>query len=97
MFAKVRHFGFYPLGSDICYNGVKIMQLPWKEYRFPAFVFGKKQTVNSFPGQVFYTANDSRTVFFVAVEYGLGHYHIFSINDFTQRKMLRKASPHAGL
>ena len=46
MFVKVNYFGFYPLGSDVCYNDVKIMQMPWKEYRFPVLVFGKKQTVN---------------------------------------------------
>ena len=90
MFVKVNYFGFYPLGSDVCYNDVKIMQTPWESYKYPAFVFGKKQTVNPCFGQVFYAKNDNQTVFFVAIEYGLGHYHIFSINDCTQQKMIRK-------
>ena len=60
MFVKVKYFGLYPLGSDVCF------------------------------GQVFYTKDDKRTVFFVAIEYGLGHYHIFSINDKTQQKLLHK-------
>ena len=90
VFVKVNYFGFYPLGSDVCYNDVKIMQTPWEEYRFPVFVFGKKQTVDPCFGQVFYAKNDNQTVFFVAIEYGLGHYHIFSINDCTQQKMIRK-------
>lgn len=92
MFVKVNYFGFYPLGSDICYNDVKIMQTPWEEYIFPVFVFGKKQPVNPCFSQVFYTKNDNRTVFFAAMEDGLGHYHIFSINDYTQQKMLRKVN-----
>jgi len=45
VFVKVNYFGFYLLGSDVCYNDVKIMQTPWEEYRFPVFVFGKNQTV----------------------------------------------------
>ena len=55
VFVKVNYFGFYPLGSDVCYNDVRIMQTPWEEYRFPVFVFGKKQTVNPCFSQVFYT------------------------------------------
>ena len=90
MFVKVNYFGFYPLGSDVCYKDVKIMQTPWESYKSPAFVFGKKQTVNPCFGQVFYAKNDNQTVFFVAIEYGIGHYHIFSINDCTQQKMIRK-------
>ena len=37
MFVKVNYFGFYPLGSDVCYNDVKIMQTPWESYKSPAF------------------------------------------------------------
>ena len=92
MFVKVNYFGFYPLGADVYYNDVKIMQAPWGKYRYPAFVFGKKKTVNPCFGQVFYAKSDNRTVFFAAIEYGLGHYHIFSINDCTQQKMIRKVN-----
>lgn len=90
MFVKTKYFGFYPLGADVCCNGVKIMQASWEKYRFPVFIFGKKQAVNPAFGQVFYAENDGRAVFFVAVEYGHGHYHIFSVNDCTQKKMRRK-------
>ena len=92
MFVKVNYFGFYPLGSDICYNDVKIMQTPWKEYRFPVLVFGKKHVVNPCFGQVYFVKNDNHIAFFVAIEYGLGHDHIFSINDFNQKKMYRKVN-----
>ena len=90
MFANVKYFGFYPLGSDVCYNNVKIMQTSWEAYKYPVFVFGKKQTVNPFFGQVFYAKHDNQTVFFVAIEYGQGQYHIFSINDQTQKKLAKR-------
>ena len=90
MLAKVEYFGFYPLGSDVYYNKVKIMQTSWEEYKFPIVIFGKKQIVNPFFGQVFYVKNDNLTVFFVAIEYGIGHYHIFSINDRTQQKLINR-------
>lgn len=90
MFVKVKYFGLYPLGSDVCYNDVNTMQTSWEKYRFSVWIFGKKKTVNPCFGQVFYTKDDKRTVFFVAIEYGLGHYHIFSINDKTQQKLLHK-------
>ena len=80
------------MGSDVCYNDVKIMQTSWKEYRFPVLVFGKKHIVNPCFGHVYSAKNDNHMVFFVAIEYGLGHYHIFSINDCTQRIMYRKVN-----
>lgn len=90
MFVRVEYFGFYPLGADVCFDGVKILQAPWEKCRFPVFIFGKKQAADPAFGQVFYARNDGRTVFFVAVEYGLGHYHIFSLSDRAQKKMSRK-------
>jgi len=90
LFAKVKYFGFYPIGSDVCYNNVKIMQTSWEPYKYPIFLFGKKQIVCPFFGQVFYVTNNESTVFFVAIEYGYGHYHIFSINEHTQKKLVKR-------
>jgi len=90
VFAKAEYFGFYPLGSDVLYNDVPIMQTTWEACRFLIIVFGKKHVVNPFFGQVFYAEYNKRIVFFTAIEYGLGHYHIFSISNSTQQRLLRK-------
>jgi len=90
VFAIVKYFGFYPLGSDVCYNGLRIMQTNWEEYKHPVFVFGKRHIVNPCFGQVFYAKTDNQIVFFVAIEYGLGYYHIFSLNSRTQQKLFSK-------
>ena len=37
MFVKVSYLGFYPLGSDIEINNIKIMQLDWNEYKITCF------------------------------------------------------------
>lgn len=90
MFAKVSYFGFYPIGSDVCYNNIKIMQSTWEAYNFPIVLLGKKHTVNPFYGQVFYVKKDDHAVFFVAMEHGHGHHHIFSINDRMQQKLAKR-------
>ena len=40
--------------------------------------------------QVFYVISKDKIVFFVAVEYGLGHYHIFMISDKKSKKLEKK-------
>lgn len=90
MFAVVKYFGFYPLGSDIELNGVKIMQEYWNEYNKFIITIGKKKVVNPFMQQVFYVISKDKIVFFVAVEYGLGHYHIFSISDKKSKNLEKK-------
>lgn len=90
MFAVVKYFGFYPLGSDIELNGVKIMQEYWNEYNKFIIPIGKKKVVSPFMQQVFYVISKDKIVFFVAVEYGLGHYHIFSISDKKSKNLEKK-------
>lgn len=92
VFAKVTYLGFYPLGSDVIYNAVRIMQKNWTKYKHFVIPIGKKETVTPFGGNVFYATEKDVTVFFVAIEYGYGKYHIFSINNKSQEKMLKKIS-----
>ena len=90
MFVKVRYFGFYPLGSDIELNGVKIMQEYWNEYKGIVIPIGKKNTVSPLGQQVFYVKSNELIIFFIAVEYGLGHYHIFTISERASKKLQHK-------
>lgn len=48
MFVAVKYFGFYPLGSDVELNGVKIMQEYWNEYNKFIISIGKKECCESF-------------------------------------------------
>lgn len=54
------------------------------------FTIGKKNVVSPFMQQVFYVISKDKIVFFVAIEYGLGHYHIFSISDKEAKKLEKK-------
>ena len=54
MFVKVNYLGFYPLGSDIEINNIKIMQLDWNEYKKPVLIYGKKNVINPFYSKLFY-------------------------------------------
>ncbi len=89
MLAVVKYLGYYPLGSDVELNGVKIMQEYWNEYDKFIIPIGKKNVVSPFMQQVFYVISKDKIVFFVAIEYGLGHYYIFSISD-KKSKLLEK-------
>lgn len=68
MIAKVKYFEFYPLGSDVELNGIKIMQEYWNEYDKFIIPIGKKNVVNPFMQQVFYVVSKDKIVFFVDVE-----------------------------
>ena len=92
MLVKAKYFGFYPLGADVLYNNVRIMQAPWEKCNQPIFVFGKKQPVSPCLSRVFYVKKPEQVVFFVAIEHGLGHYHIFSLNERTQKKLSRSTN-----
>ena len=87
MFVKVSYLGFYPLGSDIEINNIKIMQLDWNEYKKPVLIYGKKNVINPFYSQLFYVISKTNIAFFTAHEYGLGHYHIFSVSDKSSDKL----------
>lgn len=90
MFVKAKYFGFYPLGADVLLQGTKIMQAVWNAYKPPLIVIGKKNVVSPLFGQMYYVANDNQKVFFVAIEYGLGHYHIFTINEKAQQRLCKR-------
>ena len=90
MIAKVSYFGFYPLGADVSLRNTRIMQEKWNRCTVPVFAIGKKNVVNPTFGEVYYIKNDGQAVFFVAIEYGLGHYHIFTFNEKSQEKLNKK-------
>ncbi len=90
MLVKVNYFGFYPLGSDIELNGVKIMKSEWNTYKKPVLLYGKKNIVTPFFAQLFYVLSAENTVFFAAIEYGLGKYHIFTVNERQIKKLCKK-------
>ena len=90
MFCKVEYFGFYPLGDEVEIDGIKIMQGEWIAYRGLLIPYGKKNVVNPALRQVYYVQKDGATVFFVAVEYGLSHYHVFKTTDHDNRRLARK-------
>lgn len=92
MFVKAHYFGFYPLGSDIELNGVKIMQLKWNIYKRFVILFGKRNKVSPNFEQLFFVETEGKAIFFAAVEYGLGHYHIFTISDKATKKLSKKIS-----
>ncbi len=96
MLIKASYLGFYPLGSDIEINNVKIMQLDWNKYKKPVLIYGKKNVVNLFHSQLFYVISKYNIAFFSAYEYGLGHYHIFSISDKHYDKLFKNIdlTPH---
>ena len=87
MFVKVNYFGFYPLGSDIKINNIEIMKSKWNAYKKVAITYGKKNIANPFMQDLFYVVSKEATVFFVAVEWGLGHYHIFVVNEKQSKKL----------
>ena len=90
MLVNVEYFGFYPLGADIELNNIPIMQIKWNLYPKVVFTYGKKSIVSPFLEYLYYVKWNERVVFFVAVEYGLGHYHIFKTDENTNRKLSLK-------
>ena len=90
MLVNVEYFGFYPLGADIELNNIPIMKLEWNLYKKVALTYGKKNVVSPFLAHLYYVKWNGRAVFFVAVEYGLGQYHIFKTDEKTNQKLSLK-------
>ena len=95
MFIKATYLGFFPLGSEIEVGEVRIMQEEWQVYPLPTVTYGKTHVVSPFMQELFYVSADSKTVFFVAVEYGLGHYHLFTVSDKAQKRLSKHIKPNA--
>ena len=87
MLVKVKYFGYYPLGSDIKINDIEIMKSRWNIYKKPSITYGKKNTASPFLQDLYYVVSKEKAVFFVAVEWGLGHYHIFIVSEKTNKKL----------
>ena len=63
------------------------------KYAKVALTYGKKNVVSPFLAHLYYVKWNGRTVFFVAVEYGLGQYHIFNTDEKTNQKLSLKIEP----
>lgn len=87
MLVKVNYFGFYPLGSDIKINNIEIMKSEWYVYKKYPIIYGKKHIVSPFLQELFYVVSKTDIVFFCAVEWGLGHYHIFTVSERQSKKL----------
>ena len=90
MIAKVTYVGFFPLGAEVSLRNTKIMQQEWNRCPVPVLAIGKKHFVDPMFEEVYYVKHDGQAVFFVASEYGLGHYHIFTFNEKSQEKLNKK-------
>ena len=90
MFVKVEYLGFYPLGAEVELYNVQIMKAEWNTYNKTVFTYGKKNVVSPFLGQLYYVKYNEGFVFFVAMEQGLGHYHIFMTDAKTNTKLSAK-------
>lgn len=89
MFAKATYLGYYPLGGDLEFDNIKIMQLDWKRLRRPfVWAFGKSiQGANPTFAYTFVAEENGKSVFFVANEYETGKYHIWSFSDKATKKL----------
>lgn len=90
MFVKVDYLGFYPLGSDIKINDIEIMKSKWNVYKKPSITYGKKNVASPFLQDLYYVVSKGKAIFFVAVEWGLGHYHIFTASEKHNKKLSNK-------
>ena len=82
MFVKAVYLGYHPLGGDLEIDGIKIMQLKWKELRRPlVFAFGKSiKGENPIFSYTFVAKENEKTVFFIANESEIGKYHIWGFS-----------------
>ena len=87
MLVKVKYFGYYPLGSDIKINDIEIMKSRWNIYKKPSITYGKKNTASPFLQDLYYVVSKDKAVFFVAVEWGLGNYHIFIVSEKKNKRL----------
>lgn len=87
MLVKVKYFGYYPLGSDVKINDIEIMKSRWNIYKKPIITYGKKNTASPYSQDLYYVVSKEKVVFFVAVEWGLGHYHIFLTSEKKNKKL----------
>ena len=100
MIVKAKYFGFYPLGSDVDVNGVHIMQREWKIVSGLVFVIGSKkisdrEKVSVFGQKIYSVEETGKTVFFTAVEYGIGKYHVFLFSDKVNKKLRNRPNSNA--
>ena len=89
MFVKAVYLGYHPLGGDLEIDGIKIMQLKWKELRRPiVFAFGKSiKGTNPIFSYAFVAEENEKKVFFLAQESEIGKYHIWGFSTKTAEKL----------
>ena len=67
-----------------------LMKSEWNVYKKPSITYGKKNIASPFLQDLYYVVSKGKAVFFVAVEYGLGHYHIFTASEKHNKKLSKK-------
>ena len=89
MFAKAIYLGYHLLGGALEIDNIKIMQLDWNRLRRPiVWAFGKSiQGANPTFAYTFVAEENGKSVFFLANEYGIGKYHIWSFSDKAVKKL----------
>ncbi|MBO5221263.1 MAG: hypothetical protein J6C26_03005 [Clostridia bacterium] len=90
MLINTKYVGFFPLGSDIVLDGVSIMQCPWAACTKTVLAIGGGGPVCPLGGMVFSATQGNSVAFFVAIEEGLGKYHIFSVSKKASEKLKKK-------
>lgn len=89
MFAKVQYLGFYPLGSDVEINSIKIMQTEWKILQKPKLIpIGKEATgIHPFFCNTYVVEKNGKIAYFMAQECEIGKHHIFEISEKAIKKL----------
>lgn len=89
MFVEVEYFGSYPLGSDINYNNIKIMQEEWNIYNKLTIIYGKTKISFFHKINIYYIVKNMTILFFGAYEYKLGYYHLYAISEKSYQYLLK--------
>ncbi|MBR2970525.1 MAG: hypothetical protein IKC48_01845 [Clostridia bacterium] len=89
MLVKVNYHGFYPLGSDVKINNIEIMKSNWNVYPKCTITYGKRNVASPVFQDLYYVVSKENAVFFVAIEWGLGKYHIFTVSEKQGKKLYK--------
>ena len=80
--------GYYPLGSDVEINGIRIMQEEWKTVKTLKLAVTKIKKTFHLRDDIFIVRKGEKVAVFSAYEYGIGKYFISIFNDKISAKLL---------
>lgn len=88
----VRYLGYFPLGSEVLVDGVQIMMKEWGTVTPTPLVIGRaNRNIGVFGNGVFGVVENEKKVFFIALEYGIGKYHVFTFSDRASKKLSKRS------